>query len=333
MKIETNILKTKRINQTKINSEADSELLNNNENSYFGEMTYKCKWCCAFYWKEEKSKSNCCSSGKIVLSPLSKYDNRLKNLLLYDKTFRSLIRYYNSLHSFLTFNAKVKYNNNQQSVYNLTIQGEISHSMPISLIPKKDKEPICGQLYILDDDTAVQKRVQTDKKLIKEHLEIINSVMKNNPFCKKHRCLHQLSNISNLPNYKIYFMRKNKYQNHTYNKPLTSDCAAIIVTDGDKVPEDYDVCVYPKNNKIEKTYINKLSHFVDPMRFPLLFPAGDLGWSIGYSKRPEKKSEKLTLLQHYSYRMAFRPNHISFNPFIIQWEINTTIFYSCFING
>ena len=157
--------------------------------------------------------------------------------------------------------------------------------MPTSSIPKQGKEPTCGQLYILDDHLAIQKRLQTDKKIVKEHLEIINAVMKNNPFCKNYKCLHQILNISNLPNYKIYFMRKNKNQSHTYNKPLTSDCAAIVVTDGDKIPEDYDVCVYPKNNdnNIEKTYINKLSHFVDPMQFPLLFPAGDLGWSIGYT--------------------------------------------------
>ena len=47
-----------------------------------------------------------------------------------------------------------------------------------------------------------------------------------------------------------------------------------------------------------RTYLNKLSHHVDPMVFPLLFPLGDLAWSIGYTKHPNlnkninKKKEK-----------------------------------------
>ena len=46
------------------------------------------------------------------------------------------------------------------------------------------------------------------------------------------------------------------------------------------IPDDYDLCIYPKNNlnyETKKVYMNKLSHHVDPMVFPILFPSGDLG--------------------------------------------------------
>ena len=34
-----------------------------------------------------------------------------------------------------------------------------------------------------------------------------------------------------------------------------------------------------------------MSHHVDPMVFPLLFPLGDVGWSTGYNKHPNEKKE------------------------------------------
>ena len=94
------------------------------DKSDFGEMTYKCNYCSAFYWKEETNKSSCCDNGNIFLSPLSKYNEQLKHLLLHDMNFRILIRYYNNLFSFATFSANVKCEN-QKAINNLKIQGRM----------------------------------------------------------------------------------------------------------------------------------------------------------------------------------------------------------------
>ena len=61
------------------------------------------------------------------------------------------------------------------------------------------------------------------------------------------------------------------------------------------IPDDYDLYIYPKHNsncETKKVYMNKLSHHVDPMVFPILFPFGDLGWSIGYKKKPNVDSKR-----------------------------------------
>ena len=51
--------------------------------SYFANiMNYVCEFCAAVYWEEEHNKSICCSKGKIMLSPLSTYNETLKNVLL-----------------------------------------------------------------------------------------------------------------------------------------------------------------------------------------------------------------------------------------------------------
>ena len=89
---------------------------------------------------KKKKKFNCCQKGKIILSPLSIYDEKLKNLLFNDKNFRHLIRYYNNLFCFATFNAN-EINNKKQAIYNLKIQGQICHKLPNNLLHNKSEEP------------------------------------------------------------------------------------------------------------------------------------------------------------------------------------------------
>lgn len=142
------------------------------EDSYYGEMTYRCSFCFAVYWKEERKKSNCCHSGKVILSPLSKFDSLLKNMLLYDKYFRHLIRYYNNLYSFATFSANV-INEKQKAIYNLKIQGQVCHIVPNTILPVNNEEPYCGQLYIYDTNTAIEKRLNANKNITKKHLQLL----------------------------------------------------------------------------------------------------------------------------------------------------------------
>lgn len=266
-------------------------------------MDYKCKWCSAMYWKEEISKSHCCSKGTIVLSPLSKYPENLKKLLLYDQNFRLFIRYYNSLHSFVQFNVKYA---NIKGIYNLKIQGQISYSMPTTLIPAENEKPICGQLYFYEDNTAIEERLKSNDKLVKDHLTLIASVMENNPITKKYKYLKQIYDINNLPNYKLYFLRKSGLQKHTYNKPLTSDCGVIIVSKHNSIPENFDVCVYPKSSENNKQiiYLSKLSFHIDPMLFPILFPGGNLGCSTGFDKKPNCTSKNNVYFTLNIYRRS-----------------------------
>ena len=139
--------------------------------------------------------------------------------------------------------------------------------------------------------------------------------------------MKQVYDITKIPNYKLYFLRKNNFQKHTYNKPLTSDCGVIIVTENNQMPETFDVCIFPTNSTSEKMiYLNKLSFHIDPMLFSLLFPGGDLGWSTGFKQRPENNAEALSILQHYSYRMAYRPSHPLFNPILYSGRLTQGFF-------
>ena len=99
--------------------------------------------------------------------------------------------------------------------------------------------------------------------------------------------------------------------------------------------------------------MNKLSHHVDPIVFPIFFPSGDLGWSIGYNKTPNASKNKnsieynktsntkkkkvlgiqqhLTALQYYSYRLSYRPNEKNFSPLLYGGRLTQQFFIHAYI--
>lgn len=299
-----------------------------------GRMEVQCQFCGAVYWKQEKYKSICCHKGTVYIPQYSEYNEKLKKLLINDNDFRLLIRYYNNLFSFATFSANVL-GDQDKSIYNLKIQGQICHKTPNYLLSESE-EPTCGQFYIYDDNDAIEKKLKSNPNLSINHMKLLTDVMNNNPYSKYLKHLHQISNIQEIPNYRLYFMRKNGSQKHQYNIPSVKECSAIIMSKSG-VPADFDLCVYPKREKEinEKyTYMNKLSQHLDPMVFPILFPSGDLCWSTGYKKKPQnfqypniiakkkkiikrkvlkkieikeiEKNDNLSMLQYYQFRLAYR---------------------------
>lgn len=67
------------------------------------------------------------------------------------------------------------------------------------------------------------------------------------------------------------------------------------------------------------------------MVFQLLFSSGDLGWSIGYNKKPDSTEKNLTLLQYYSYRLAYRPHEKKFNPLLYSGRLTQQLFIHAYV--
>ena len=81
--------------------------------------------------------------------------------------------------------------------------------------------------------------------------------MKKNPQTLKYKKLHELSVYDSLPEYYLYFTKSLKLNQNVYNEPRTAECAALIVCNNDKFPDDFDICIYPKQiNVNECTRIN-----------------------------------------------------------------------------
>ena len=107
----------------------------------------------------------------------------------------------------------------------------------------------------------------------------------------------------NSEEYALYFVRNLGLDLRRYNIPVTAECAALMVSKDGQIP-DFDLCTYPTGSNDMKN-LNKLSAHVDPMVFPLLFSHGDLGWST-LLKQNSNIDKRLSVLQHYSYRLAIR---------------------------
>ena len=68
-----------------------------------GEMSCRCTYCGALYWKGESVMKNCCHDGKIKVLPLSPYPTNLQALITEDAKFRRCIRNFNSMFAFASF--------------------------------------------------------------------------------------------------------------------------------------------------------------------------------------------------------------------------------------
>ena len=123
----------------------------------FGGINYICSHCLVFFGHVEFSKKSCCHFGKVKLSPLTDYDKKMKNLLLYDLHYRQLIRYYNNRFSFASFSANVL-NEHKKGTYNLKIQDQVCHVTPSSIYARKGETPYGVPIYIYDDYKATEQR-------------------------------------------------------------------------------------------------------------------------------------------------------------------------------
>ena len=96
-----------------------------------------------------------------------------------------------------------------------------------------------------------------------------------------------------------------------YNAPLHDEVAAIFVGDNGEPPER-DVIVHQRGGGLH--IIKDISPNCDPMTYPLFFPNGEPGWSIGIPHQQEHRTatrNKVTMSQFYNFHLAIRN---SFNP-------------------
>jgi hypothetical protein len=97
--------------------------------------------------------SICCSKGKVKLPPNDPLPI-LMSKLLENPDFMTKIRKYNAAFSFITFNANSDQNLSKNNIFTLRIQGQIYHRIG-PLLPAKDKDEICAQIYFRGEDEEV----------------------------------------------------------------------------------------------------------------------------------------------------------------------------------
>ncbi len=143
-----------------------------------------------------------------------------------------------------------------------------------------------GQVYILEGDQTVQRRLQHPENqncrpdIMRELQRIMNTVSR---YAAAYKHMFQVeqeqqSSESNREaneanSVQMFFKRGS--DKRRYNETRHDEVAAIFVGTDGASPFERDIVVYPRDAR--RTLISYMSANCDPMVYPILFPRGDLG--------------------------------------------------------
>ncbi|KAK1395112.1 hypothetical protein POM88_014168 [Heracleum sosnowskyi] len=140
----------------------------------FGPPTYKCKYCCAILWYEERIQKShnisqpkftfCCMEGRVQIPLLREPPALLKYLQSSESgkkgiKFMENIRAYNCMFAMTSLGVRVDSTiNKTRGPYVFRVSGVNIHFIG-SLVPKKGERPKYAQLYIYDTENEVRNRI------------------------------------------------------------------------------------------------------------------------------------------------------------------------------
>lgn len=318
--------------------------------SYFGVPKYKCQYCNAIFWFEERNKkhqkhndnhitySNCCKNGNIKIPAFRQPPDFLFTLLndkenSMSKHFITRIRQYNSLFSFTSMGGNIDRKINEgEGPYVFRVNGQIHHQIG-SLLPQTDMIPKFAQLYIFDTKNEIQNRIRAltneetgdtdiDPYIVQELKKMLD---KHNSLVKVFRHARDIFEKYKGIDISIRIIGANKDDAVQFQMPHTDELAMLIV--GDLNLENYkrDIIVSNKTRGLQRISIFHPAYM--PLQYPLLFPYGERGFQLGItydgvqkSNNKRKKRNKLTMHEYFKYHMHFRPNQP--NPYLCYGRLS-----------
>lgn len=192
-----------------------------------------------------------------------------------------------------SFGALVDESINQGSgPYVVKVAGQISHWVG-SLCPKDGDVPRFLQLYVYDTENEITNRMhffpRSNSSQVNEAVvqALCSMFVGINGYVRLFRSAREMCSI---PEFGI----------------TASGTLVAIVSGGNLGSQDFDVIDRSKDNRPHR--ISRLHPSYMPLQYPLLFPAGEPGWSpelrLLYSD--DEEDRKLTPSMYYSYQFHDR---------------------------
>ncbi|XP_058802130.1 uncharacterized protein LOC131670496 [Phymastichus coffea] len=346
---------TETQNQSRRRQLARQRIVDNNRNTlesvttdYLGPMNILCQHCKAKHFKDETvsnkglSFNDCCGHGSVKLNPLPTLPHELKTLFdgEHDKSSRFFerIRNYNNSLSFASFNANlVSFQTRRAGPFCFKIQGQIYYQINTALYPSEGESPSFGQLFIIDQNEALDYRIQQNPVIDYELMTILDSIIRNNNiYAKSYQMMNdeirvqqlitEINGNSKQSELQLLFSLKPGQDSRRYNFQRVNEVAAIFSTTADgEIPESY-VTIRNKNTKTLQC-VSSLDPNVEPWIYPLFYPYGSQGWHQNMFRINQNR--RITRLDYTKYRMAIRENE--FNPIIRgrrlfqQWAVDSYV--------
>ncbi|XP_062186018.1 uncharacterized protein LOC133889557 [Phragmites australis] len=303
-------------------SEVDSEIWN------FGKPTYRCNYCNALLWYEERLKPKrsttkpafgiCCKQGKINLPPHKKPPPYLENLLTGEgtvsKNFRENIRNYNSMFSFTSTGGVVdKEINKGYGPYVFRMHGQNYHHIG-TLLPEEGTKPRWAQLYIYDTDNEVENRISASrsgegKTPIDPNIvaSLQNMLDENNILAQSFRMARDRFKNLDYHDYTLKLIAQPN-RNGTHGLPSASEVATLVVKDPTNEIEGRDIIIEFKDmrpQRISETHPKLMS-----LQYPLLYPYGEDGFKLEIPYKQKEgvtyKRNYVTMHEYYAYYLHHR---------------------------
>nr|GEX18439.1 hypothetical protein [Tanacetum cinerariifolium] len=294
-----------------------------------GAPSYLCPNYNATMWYEERNNkgnkdqdltlSLCCQQGKVLLPRFKDTPEPLNGLLNYNQpatsAFRDLIRVYNAMFCFTSFEAMIDHSINKgMGLYIFCINGQNYHKIGY-LLPTEGTQPRYAQLWFFDTHNKIRNRLgavmDTDSE---EGVDgtIVGSLIRmldaNSAIAKSFQMAKDWCHADVIANVELRLLSE-RTGSKQYNAPTVAEVAALITNDfGDGEPTR-DIVVCKKDSPPKR--ISELHPSYMALQYPLLFPYGDDGYheKIPYhiNKRKRKTTRDYVIMkEYYTYVIQYR---------------------------
>ena len=242
-----------------------------------------CDHCKAMKFESE-TDSFCCRNGQIELKqpdPIPELMRLWSSMDADSRHFRENIRFFNGHFSFTTLGVSLdeNYTNMKSGVYTFRAHGTIYHNVH-SFGPSSHPEHL--QLYFYDDDPNLTHRKAATKLLDQDVMKKLVDILRENPYSQQFRSLG--AHKDNLDDYRIDLNTDQRLDQRKYNRPVSSEVAAIWV-EGNDLAKRFDRRITLCGNNNERHSIHVTDGSYDPLSYPLFYPRGELGWHPKLPKR------------------------------------------------
>ncbi|KAF8397618.1 hypothetical protein HHK36_016538 [Tetracentron sinense] len=194
--------------------------------------------------------------------------------------------------------------------YTFRINGENYHRIG-ALLPSSGQKPKFAQLYVYDTEHEIRNRInavveknstsQYDVSIVSGLQTMLDNI---NPYVRVFRMARDALAKDEALNFHIRIIERRDEQQ--YNRPTSSEVAALILGDGTEDAEYRDIIVCTTEGYLKR--INEMHPSYMPLQYPLLFPYGEDGWrkNIPITVSPSHSRKTVSIREFYAFRLQFR---------------------------
>jgi Helitron helicase-like domain at N-terminus len=293
---------------------------------YMGKMEVVCSDCGALHWASEMLVNSpkfgmCCFSGKIKIPRLDNPPQELLHLLSgqddIGKKFRERIRNYNNALAMTSLGCDQnrEINRDGQGPYVFKVQGRLYHRIG-SLLPQPESSPLYAQLYIYDEQEALDFRMgnAANSSLNRATMQTLQDMLyRHHPGVQMYKQAFEMTrNMGPDQQCKIALRFNPHTDPRRYNLPTDTsrEIAVILPGDGDQPTAGRDIILNRRDGPLRE--ISDLHPLYPSLHYVLLFPTGQLGWHrhipLNIPDQQAAKREYASQAEYFKYRLFPRTN-------------------------